>query len=169
VGCGGGPSVDGSGAEGGVRVVITRCDQLILGELTITETETVASPEDLRRVLPLREGEIFDLGAFVASADTIRRRLLADGYAYAEVLRSYAVDTLRDRATASLDAIPGQRVVIDSIIVFGAEQLGRETVLRQLAFRQGDLLVAEDLVEGQRNLYRLEIVQFATVGIAEDS
>lgn len=163
------PVVEEAGEEVVVRFVITRGDPVILEELTITGTETVAEPEDLRRVLPLREGEIFDLGAFVASADTIRRRLLADGYAYAEVLRSYAVDTLRDRATASLDAIPGQQVVIDSIIVFGAEQLGRETVLRQLAFRQGDLLVAEDLVEGQRNLYRLEIVQFATVGIAEDS
>lgn len=163
------PAVEESGAEVVVRFVITRGDPVILEELTIEGTEAAVEQEGLRRVLPLKEGEIFDLGAFAASADTIRRRLLAEGYAFADVLRSYAVDTLRDVATASLEAIPGQQVVIDSIVVFGVEHLDRETVLRQLTFRQGDLLVVDELVQSQRNLYRLEIVQFATVGIAEDS
>ena len=38
-----------------------------------------------------------------------------------------------------------------------------------LTFREGDLLRATELVASQRNLYGLEIVQFAAVTIAPDS
>lgn len=161
------PEEEGDRVE--VSFVITRGDPIYVDTLIVAGTEGIVDPVELKRRLPLREGELFDLGEYAASADTIRRALLDLGHAYADVLRNYTVDTTTDLATASLVAVPGPRVIVDSIIVLGAEHLGRGATLRQLTFEEGDVLRAQELVESQRNLYSLELVQFATVTIAEDT
>lgn len=152
-----------------VTFVISPGDPVYLDTLVVTGTEPLMEPDSLANELRLRPGDLFDLGDFAASADTIRARFLAEGYAFVEVLRSYDVDTIADRARARLDVVPGPQVVVDSIIVRGANRIGRRTAIRQLTFREGDLLRATELVASQRNLYGLEIVQFAAVTIAPDS
>jgi outer membrane protein assembly factor BamA len=47
--------------------------------------------------------------------------------------------------------------------------MGRAAVLRQLSIREGELLLASRLIESQRNLYNLELVQLASVSLAPDS
>lgn len=149
--------------------VIRRGDPIILDSLTIEGTEDILSPDSLARTLPLEAGDRFDLGDFDASADQVLRALQAHGYAYAEMLRNYSVDTLANRATATLTAIPRMQVRVDSIIVLGADDLGARAARRQLTFRPGDLLVRSALVQSQSNLYNLSIVQIASVTIAPDS
>ncbi|HEX7118738.1 MAG TPA: BamA/TamA family outer membrane protein [Longimicrobiales bacterium] len=155
-----------------VEFLIEPGDPVFLEAFSIEGLEGVEGEVDtvaLRSRLPLEVGDLFDLGDFAASADTLEALLLGRGHAHAEVLRNYAVDTVTDRATAALVAVPGPVVVVDSIIVRGATQLGRAAVLRQLAIRRGDVLRVDRLVESQRNLYALEIVEFAAVTIAPDT
>lgn len=163
--------VVGPAADSGqvvVTFVISPGEPVYLRTLEIEGVAGLLRP-GIRERIPSRPGEIFDLGDFTASADTILRELQDLGHAYAVVLRNYAVDTVSQSATARLVAVPGPRVVVDSIIVEGAPNLGRDAVLRQITFRPGDLLLGERLQESQRNLYDLAIVQFATVSIAPDS
>ncbi len=117
----------------------------------------------------MQAGDLFDIGDFVQSADTITAVLHARGHPYAEVLRNYSVDTIQDRATAWLVAVPGPRVAVDSVLVVGDDVLDRNTVMRQLTFRQGDLLRRSDLITSQRNLYNLDMVALAAVAVAPDS
>lgn len=152
-----------------VSFLIEPGDPVRLDTLVVTGIEIVPDPARLRRALPLESGEVFDLGLFAASADTILRELRELGHAYAEVLRSFDADTIRDRATARLDAVPGPVVRIDTIIVQGNVNLERRTVLRQLGVSVGDTLRAEALVTSQRNLYDLDIIEIAAVNIAPDS
>ncbi|HEX6940057.1 MAG TPA: BamA/TamA family outer membrane protein [Longimicrobiales bacterium] len=152
-----------------VKFLVEPGDPVVLEEFRVEGLEGVVDVAELLPRLPLQPGELFDLGDYAASADTIEGILLSLGHAHAEVLRSYDVDTVADVATAALIAVPGPEVVVDSIIVRGAEELGRKTVLRQLTFRPGDLLRSERLVESQRNLYALEIVEFAAVTVAPDT
>jgi len=161
--------VPGEDENVAVEFVIDVGDPVVLTAFEVEGLEGVVDTAEVRSKLPLRVGELFDLGDFAASADTIEARLLALGHARAEVLRSYDVDTVADVATARLLAVPGPVVVVDSIIVRGAERLGRTTVLRQLTFGRGDVLRIGELVTSQRNLYSLEIVEFAVVSIAPDS
>ncbi|MFW6330082.1 MAG: BamA/TamA family outer membrane protein [Gemmatimonadota bacterium] len=132
-------------------------------------TEGIADPDSLAAELPLQPGDLLDLSEFVASAETVVEALRGEGHAYADVLRNYAVDTVQDRATVWLAAVPGPRVMVDSILTDGLEELGREDVLRQLTFEDGDLLRLRELRESQRNLYDLDIVRFASVAVAPDS
>lgn len=149
--------------------VIRRGDPIQLDTLVIEGTQGVLDADSLTARLPLKAHNIFNLGRYEAAADQIVRELQSVGYAYAEVLRNYSVDTLANRATASITAIPGPQVRVDSIVVLGADHLGRRGTLRQLSFRKGDLLRLSSLVESQRNLYSLDIVQLASVAIAPDS
>lgn len=151
-----------------VSFVISPGEPVYLESLAIEGTEGILQP-GIRDRIPSKVDSIFDLGAFVASADTIQRELLALGHAYAVVLRNYVVDTVTHSARASLVAVPGPTVRVDSIIVEGAPHLGRAAVLRQLTFRERGLLLSNELQESQRNLYELDIVQFATVAVAPDS
>jgi outer membrane protein assembly complex protein YaeT len=151
-----------------VSFVIAPGAPVYLESLDIEGTEGILRPGIFERI-PSRVGELFNLMDLTASADTIQRELLALGHAYAAVLRNYRADTITQSAQATLIAIPGPRVVVDSIIVEGAPHLGRAAVLRQITIRPGDLLLSSKLLESQRNLYDLPIVQFATVAAAPDS
>jgi outer membrane protein assembly factor BamA len=155
--------------EVNVTFLIQRGDSVLLDTLVVHGTEGVLNPDSLADRLPLQPGEIFHLGQFAASADQVLRGLQRRGHAYAQVLRNFQVDTAHNRAKASLTAVPGPRVVVDSIAIYGANHLGRAATLKQLSFREGDVLLASRLVESQRNLYSLELVQLASVSIAPDS
>jgi outer membrane protein insertion porin family len=148
---------------------IVRGDPIVLDVLTVSGTEEVVHPDTLARQLPLQPGDIFHLGRFVESADRILRMLHNQGYAEAEVLRSFMVDTVDNRAEAALDVYTGPMVTVDAIVVQGAPNLGREAVLRQLEIRPGDLLRQRDLLESQRNLYQLEIVSLVSITVAPDT
>lgn len=167
------PDVQEIAGDGGpVRVTfqVHRGDPVILDSLFVEGTEGIADPDSLREHLPLQPGDLLHLREFVASADTVLRALRRRGHAYAEVLRNYSVDTIQDRATAWLVAVPGPRVVVDSIILRGdLENLSRTTTLRQVTFAQGDLLRRSRLLESQRNLYDMDLVQFVAVEIAPDT
>lgn len=163
------PSVDLDGDDVEITFRIFRGDPIVLDVLTVTGTEGVLDPDSLERQLPLQPGDIFHLGQYIAASDQISGALRRRGHAFAEVLRSFTVDTIDNRAEASLDVVPGPRVVVDSIIVLGAPHLGRDQTLRQLEFRAGDVLRSSQLLESQRNLYALELVSLASVTVAPDS
>ena len=166
------PEIEPVAEEGGpVRVTfaVRRGDPVYLDSVVIEGTEGIADPDSLRQELPLRAGELFDLGRFAASADTVLQALRVRGHAYAEILRNYSVDTNQGRATAWLVGVPGPRVTVDSIQIEGLDALGRNTVLRQATFTEGDLLQRRQLERSQRNLYDLELIQFASVSVAPDS
>src|SRR5690606_1906850 len=118
---------------------------------------------------PLQPGDRFHLGHFIDGSDRIVRGLQERGYPYAQSFRSFVIDTIDNRAEASLDVVPGPIVRIDSIIVDGAPNLGRRGTLRQLEIRAGDVLRRSRMVESERNLYSLELVSLASVTIAPDS
>lgn len=163
------PAVEEDGDDVAVTFIIDRGEPVVLDFIDVTGTEEVVSPDSLREELPLQPGDIFHLGRFIESSDYVLRRMQREGHAYAEILRSFSVDTVDNRAEATLDAVPGPRVTVDSIIVRGAENLGRDNTLRQLEIAPGDLLLSSALLESQRNLYSLELVSLASVTISSDS
>jgi outer membrane protein assembly factor BamA len=163
------PTVEEDGDGVDVTFTVDRGGAVVLDYVTVTGTEEVMDPDSLLERLPLRQGEIFHLGRFLESSDTVLSGLRRRGHAYAEVLRSFTVDTVDNRAEVEIEAVPGPRVEIDSIIIVGADRLGRRTTMRQLEFRQGELLRSTELVRSQRNLYGIELVSLASVTVAPDS
>lgn len=164
------PGVEVRGEDAvAVSFIVLRGDSVLVDSLLIEGAEEVLDTAAMRRAMPLAEGDLFNTDDFLASADTLLAALYERGYANAEVLRNYSADTVSDRATVWLVAVPGPQVRVDSIIITGGDRMTRTTTLRQLSFRTGDLLRARDLSSSQRNLFSLDLVQFATVAVAPDS
>lgn len=163
------PQVDSVDAGVAVTFEVQRGDAVVLDSLGLEGVDGVLDADSLRAELPSQPGGIFDLVRFAESADMVLRALQEAGRPHALVLRNFSADTIRDRAEATLLAVPGPRVVVDSVVVTGADHLGRRAAVRQLAVEAGDLLRVTDLIESQRNLYSLDLVQFANVSLAPDS
>jgi outer membrane protein assembly complex protein YaeT len=163
------PEVEPEGDDVIITFAVQRGDPIIVDLVEVHGTEPVLDPDSMERALRLQPGEIFDLGEFSAASDQVLNALYRRGHAYAQILRNFSVDTIDNVAVASLEALPGPQVRVDSIVVEGAEELGRSTALRALTFRKGDLLQQSRMAESQRNLYELDLVRIASVSIAEDS
>jgi outer membrane protein assembly factor BamA len=163
------PTVDAVGDNAEVTFSVARGDAIVLDALTVTGTEPEMPPTEVERRLPLQPGDIFHLGRFLDASEAVLREAHRRGYAHAQVLRSFAVDTVDNRAEATLDVVLGPVVTVDSILVRGAPNMGRAAVLRQIEVREGDLLRQAALVESQRNLYQLEVVSLASVSMAPDT
>lgn len=163
------PDVEAAGEGVAVTFNVVPGHLVKVRTLEVTGTEGIIPPDQATRGIPLQVGGPFRRIGFLSAADTIRGRLLDRGYAYAQVLRNYSLDTIADLADVSYAAVPGPVVRVDSIEILGARRLGQKTARRELTFSEGSLLKTSELNRSQRNLYALQMVSFATVEIAPDS
>lgn len=165
------PEVEDLRPRDAVRLTfhVQRGPAIVVDTVIIEGTEGIADPDSLAATLRLRPGDMFELPEFLAASDEVAALLRREGHAFAEVLRNYTVDVERRRATALLVAVPGPRVTVDSVVVTGLDVLGQRTVRRQMSIEEGDLLRLSWLRDSQRNLYDLELIQFALVAVAPDS
>ncbi|HEX6912099.1 MAG TPA: BamA/TamA family outer membrane protein, partial [Longimicrobium sp.] len=162
------PVVDEAEDGVAVRFRIEPGDLTTLTAFEVAGAEGVLDSAALHRGIPLEVGEPFRRIDFLATVDTVRNRLLERGHAYAQVFRNYEIDTIADVAGVRLEAAPGPVVTVDSIRFVGNYRLDQETLRRQMAVQVGDRLRATDLVRSQRNLFELELVEFASVEVAPE-
>jgi outer membrane protein insertion porin family len=154
-----------------VRLVyrVERGPAIVVDTVIVEGTEGIADPDSLAATLRLQPGDMFELPELLASSEEIVELLRTEGHAYAEVLRNYTVNVERQLATVWLVAIPGPRVTVDALVLQGHDVLDERTIRRQLTIREEDLLRLTRARESQRNLYELELVQFASVAVAPDT
>ena len=113
--------------------------------------------------LPLAAGDPLSVLLLEATRDTLETRLKNNGFAFADVLVNYDVPAGTYTAQVLFDVATGPRTRFGPIAVLGATHLDSTSVRRLLPFRQGQLYRAAQIVEGQRNLYGLELIQSAQV------
>jgi outer membrane protein assembly factor BamA len=100
-----------------------------------------------------------------ASADSIVRRLRNRGYPAALVLRNFDQNAETREAQVTLEVVPGPLSRIRSIRVEGESPIDTSFVRKMVPARQGRLFSQDELFISQRNLYRTELFQFASVQI----
>lgn len=114
--------------------------------------------------LPMRHGSRFDVRLYEATRDTLQRRLQNRGYPRAEVLAGYQIRADSPyTASIDFDAYPGTRARIGPIDVVGVRSLAPRVVRRMIRFREGDLYARRDLLQSQRDLFRLDIFQHVEI------
>ena len=123
-----------------------------------------ATPDADLGELPLSVGDPFDVVSYEAGRDTLLNRLRNQGYAHAQVLLSYGIRADSPlRASIRYDIYPGPRSRIGEIEVAGTDEVSPLLVRRLLSFEEGDPYSWQELLESQRNLYRLQIFRHADV------
>ncbi|MGH7674506.1 MAG: BamA/OMP85 family outer membrane protein [Gemmatimonadales bacterium] len=138
-----------------------------LERLDIVGVEGIVNVAALKGDLPIREGDPFNRALFVAAADTLATRLRNLGYPYAEVLRHFETDAATLVAQASLEALPGRRMVVGEVAIEGLEDVDTGTVRRMLSVKPGDLYREARLYQSQRDLYGMEVFRLAQVALMD--
>jgi outer membrane protein insertion porin family len=114
--------------------------------------------------LPVRVGDPLSALMLEVSRDSLTARLRDRGFAHADVLLNYAIPRESPlEARVTFDLYPGPRTRLGPISVVGNSMVSETVVRRMLPFREGRLFDAEAILEGQRNLYNLDIFTRANV------
>ncbi len=87
------------------------------------------------------------------------------GFAFAEVRTRSDVDSVASRVDLEVSTTLGPLARVDSIAIQGLTSVDDEIILRELPFRRGDLFSANDLTEGQRSLFSLNLFRVALVEV----
>lgn len=150
--------------DGRVRLafVINEGEPVRIDSLEVLLWDEVADTS-LVSDLEIGPGDALDDLRLDAARDSLTARLRDNGYANAEVLVSNFVPAGSRLARVTFDVYPGPTARFGPVEVFGNRELDSLSVVRMLPFATGDLYRARQVVEGQRNLYGLELIQSARI------
>jgi len=145
---------------------------VLVESLEITGAEEVDAP-GLLDDLPLSVGRPMSSLRIEAVRDTLVSRLREVGYAHADVFSGFNIPADSHSATVDFIVDPGPVTRFGEVSVEWTPEsqthLDETSVRRMVPFSQGNLYRFSQLVEGQRNLYSLELIQAARVTEARDT
>ena len=119
---------------------------------------------DLLADLPIREGDLLSAINLAAARDTLIQRLQNRGYPRADVgsvSRMPAGTPYGAEVTLEVDT--GPHSVFGPITLTGNVELDDGVIRRLLPFEEGQEFSAARIVEAQRNLYAIEMIQNAAI------
>ena len=121
----------------------------------------------LQRQLPLQPEQPLDRQLALASRDRAVNVLRDSGYAYAEV--TMTEENLESHRTrVHLKAAPGPLAYFGPIEIRGQASVGDYVIRRQLTYQEGDRFSRTKMRDSQRNIYGLELFEFANIESRED-
>lgn len=148
-----------------ITFLITEGPPVLLDSLTILGLDSVAKPALVTRDLPLRVGDPFSRIQLDATSDTLVRRLRDRGYPDAIAFQSFERDKADLAANAAIELQTGPLSDVSDITITGTKRVSPDVVRSLLAIEPGQPFSQEDLYRSQRNLYRSELFNFASVSI----
>jgi outer membrane protein assembly complex protein YaeT len=134
---------------------------VLVDSITVLGVEAVDA--GLLDDLPLRRGDPLSMLALEATRDTLENRLQDAGYAHALVLLTTDLPFRSQSAAVSFDVDPGPPATFGPIDVTGNIELEDEVILRMLGFREGQQYSTSRVLDAQRNIFGLELIQYARV------
>lgn len=155
---------------------VTEGDPVLVDSLAFSGLDRLDVPGVLSD-LPLEPGDPLSAIQVEAVKDTLVSRLREVGYAHAAVFSGFFIPTGTRLAQVSFDVDPGPLARFGRISVEWAgrsdgavaQELDTVTVRRMVPFREGGVYRFSQLVDGQRNLYGLEIIRTAQVQTLGDT
>jgi outer membrane protein assembly complex protein YaeT len=156
-------NIDEANREVDVVVRVQEGEPTLIDDVSLEGFDVLPATEleSLHRRLP-QVGDIAVRAGVLAGTEMAAASLKDAGYAYAEVqLEQEAVGP--KRIQIRYEAEPGTQAFFGPIEVVGNASVDDSIVRRQLTYRPGEPFSLNQVRAGQRQLYGLELFQFATV------
>lgn len=118
---------------------------------------------DLRNEYRLREGVRYRDAALQADTDLIYNHIANAGYPYVEIRPRPSLNAAKNRLDLTLVVSPGPHCAFGNIEVEGNERVPASAVIKQLAFRKGEIFNQNAVRKSQAQIYQLGIFQFVTI------
>jgi outer membrane protein assembly complex protein YaeT len=145
----------------GEPVHVCRLD-IDLGPRDVPATDFAA----LRKRFPIAVGDVFEQDAYEAGAALLTSHARSYGYPQADTKRRAEVDVPSGCATVSYRLKPGDSGVFGKVEIDGLDEVERDVVEREIAFRPGQVYDERDVSETVRRLRALRI--FSVVSLKQD-
>jgi outer membrane protein assembly complex protein YaeT len=143
-----------------VNLQIVEGPPVIVSEVNVEVSGSgLAAPE-----LPIKQGEIFVEDSYRKGEETLRNFFLERGYAHVTTARRAEVNLDEDQARVWYQADPGPLSVFGETTVQGTKEVDPEIVLRELAYRPGEIFSPAKIAESQAKIVALDL--FGLVRIA---
>lgn len=118
---------------------------------------------DLQDKYHLREGLRFRDAALQADTDLIYNHIANAGYPYVAIKPRPALNNAKNALELTLVVSPGPHCAFGDIEVEGNERVPASAVIKQLAFRKGEIFNQDAVRKSQAQIYQLGIFQFVTI------
>lgn len=155
-------------AEAIVTIRVQEGTPLLVGAIELEGFDDL--PEDrraeLRNEIPVTVGEPVVYQEVLTGGELAARVLKNHGYPYAEVRVFQQRDG--DAVTVRYEADPGPLAYFGEIEVSGHASVDDAVIRRKLTYRPGERFSQARLMESQRQLYGLNLFQFANIEVLED-
>jgi outer membrane protein assembly factor BamA len=152
-----------SSDEVGVTFKVVEGMPTLTRDIRVTQTDSVLSDAQIRRLVDLEAGKPFNLVALDSTVLHMRNVLQDLGYAEARVDTSTSVDTASHSADATITITPRKLTYVGEITVDGNKEVSDRTIRNSLSFQTGDLFKRNLLNDSQRRLYESGLFQRAAI------
>jgi outer membrane protein insertion porin family len=137
-----------------LRTRLVEGPQFRSGAVTFAGNELLPD-EEVRRLVSLKEGDVFNRSLLRASIRNLTDRYSEIGRGRAEVTPSTDVDSDTLKVAVSLAIKEGPEVYVERINITGNTKSSEKILRRELRFAEGDLFTNQQLVRSRQRLFNL--------------
>jgi outer membrane protein insertion porin family len=137
-----------------LRIRVVEGPQFRTGTITITGNE-ILSTEEIRRLLKLQEGGVFNRGALRNSVRAIVDRYSDLGRARAEVEPRTVNDLANLKVDVTIPIVEGGPVYVERINISGNTKSSEKVLRRELRVAEGELFTFQKLTRSRQRLFNL--------------
>jgi outer membrane protein insertion porin family len=136
-----------------IKIEISEGPPVIIAEVNVELSGNSLSPPEL----PIKQGEVFNEESYRKGEEVLRQFFLDQGYAHVTTERRAEVNVDRDQASVWYHAEPGPLSVFGETTVQGTVNVDPEIVLRELAYRPGEVFSPAKIAESQAKIVALDL------------
>ena len=141
-----------------VNININEGDQYRVGKIKVLGNSGLPVKE-LKKLLVLKEGQVFSQAKLSETRDNIKKRLGKDGYAFSRIGVLPQVDKVNKRVNLLFQAEKGQRTYVRRINIRGNFRTKDEVFRREMRQLESSFLSREKVLRSKARIQRLPFVK----------
>ena len=141
-----------------VNININEGDQYRVGKIKVLGNAGLKATE-LKRMMLLKEGQVFSQAKLSETREKIKERLGKDGYAFSRIGVLPQVDKINKRVNLIFQAEKGQRTYVRRINIRGNYRTKDEVFRREMRQLESSFLSREKVIRSKTRIQRLPFVQ----------
>ncbi len=145
-----------------ITVNVTEGEKYTVRKISLSGN-LVTTEDELRKLITIKEGDIFSRKESSLSRTNINDRLSEDGYAFANINLSPTIDEKNKTVDLTFFVDPGRRVYVNRINIYGKIKTKDEVIRREIRQMEGDWMSAKSIAQSKKRLNRLGFFDEITV------
>jgi len=142
---------------------ITEGVQYKISKVTINQVKHVIDDVDVKELISLEAGEIFNIKTFRDDSQKIKTLIADLSYAFVQVVPDLKKNKETQEVEVVFKIMPGEKVKIRNVIIAGNNRTLDRIIRRELYLGPGDMYSLTDLADSRNSLGRLGFFEGNTI------